>query len=55
MNLFDVLVAEFRESIKPAISMIISLLRDSDSYVRMVCADALSELSKHGKVSKFLS
>ena len=55
LNDADVLVAEFRESIMPAIPEIISLLSDSDLSVRMAGADALSELSEQGKVSKFLT
>ena len=55
LNDADVLVAEFRESIMPAIPEIISLLSDSDLSVRMAGADALSELSEQGNVSKFLT
>ena len=55
LNDADVLVAEFRESIMPAIPEIISLLSDSNLSVRMAGADALSELSEQGNVSKFLT
>ena len=46
----DIFVAEYRESIRPAIPQIISLLSNSDSDVRRTGADALSKLSGHGKI-----
>ena len=52
-NVADVLVAEFRESISPAIPEIIPLLSHSDLNVRRVAADALSKLSEQGKVYIF--
>ena len=53
----DVLAAEFRESIRPAIPQIIPLLSDSDFDVRKVGADALVKLSEQGefKISNFLT
>ena len=51
----DVLVAEFRESIKPAVPEIISFLSDSELNVCMAAADALSKLSEKSKLSKFLA
>jgi HEAT repeat protein len=42
-------VAEFRESIVSAIPRIITFLSDSDSYVRLAGAVALSKLSEQGK------
>jgi HEAT repeat protein len=50
LNVVNVLVAEFREPIRPAIPQIISLLSDSDVVVRRAAADALSKLSEQGKV-----
>ena len=55
MNIVDVLVAEFRESIRPAIPQIIALLRDSEWNVRGAGADALSKLSEQGNISSFLT
>ena len=52
-NVADVLVAEFRESISPAIPEIIPLLSHSDLNVRRVAADALSKLSEQKKVYIF--
>ena len=46
----DVFVAEFRESIRPVIPEIVSLLSDGERSVRIAGADALSKLSEHGKV-----
>ena len=46
----DVFVAEFRESIKPAIRQIVSLLSDGGPNVRIAGAYALSKLSEQGKV-----
>ena len=53
LNVADVLVAEFRESIRRAIPQIVSLLSYSERYVRIAGADALSKLSKEGKVLNF--
>jgi len=47
-------LAEFRESIRPAIPQIIPLLSDNTSYVRMASADALAKLSEPGKVYNLL-
>ena len=44
MNVIDVLVAEFRESIRPHIPEIISLLSDSVLDVRRAGADAFDAL-----------
>ena len=55
LNVVDVLLAEFRESIRPAIPRIIDLLSHGELNVRGAAADALSKLSEHGKVSKFLT
>ena len=41
--------AEFRESIRPAIPQIITLLSDSDSDVRKVGTNVLSYLSEQGE------
>ena len=49
MNVVDVLVAEFRESIRPVILEIVFLLTD------MRGVNALLKLLEHGKVSKFLT
>ena len=46
----NVFIAEFRESIRPAI---VSLLGDGESDVRRAGADALSKLSEQGKVYIF--
>ena len=46
----DVFVAEFQESIQPAIPKIVSLLSDDQWDVRIAGADALSKLSEQGKV-----
>ena len=53
LNDADVFVAEFRESIKPAIPEIASLLSDGEEDVRIVGADALLKLSEQGKVYIF--
>ena len=50
----NVFIAEFRESIRPAIPEIISLLSDSVSDVRITGEDVLLKLSQQGRVSKFL-
>lgn len=55
LNIIDVLVAEFRESIVPAIPGLLSLLIHSRSNDRKVGVDALSRFSEQGKMSKFLS
>jgi len=49
-----IIVAEFRESIRPAIPQIIALLRDSDEDVCRAGTEALFTLSEQGKVSHFL-
>ena len=46
----DVFVAEFRESIRPAIPEIVSFLSDGERNVRISAADALSKLSEQGMV-----
>ena len=46
----DVLVAEFRESIRRAIPQIVSLLSDSEENACIAGADALLKLSEQGKV-----
>ena len=51
MNIADVLVAEYQESIILAIPQIIGFLSDSDWNLRKAGADALSKLSEQGKVS----
>ena len=53
MNVVDVLVAEFRESIRPAIPQIIALFSDSEWGVRVAGARALSKLSEYGNISSF--
>ena len=55
MNVIDVLVAEFRESIKVAIPEMITLLRSGDSNIRKVAVNALLKLSEIGKVLNFLT
>ena len=50
-HIVDVLVAEFRESFKPAIPQIIALLSDKEWIVRRAGADTLSRLSEQGKIS----
>ena len=56
LNVVDVLVlAEYRESIRPAIPEIIDLLSHEELDVCEVAADALSKLSEHGKTSNFLT
>ena len=46
----DAFVAEFQESIKPAIPEIVSLLSDHEGNVRIAGAGALSKLSEQGNV-----
>ena len=53
LNNADVLVAEFRDSIKPAVPQIVSFLSNDNQNVRIAGADALSKLSEQGNVSKF--
>ena len=55
MNVVDVLLVEFRESIELAIPHIISLLSDSESHVREAGVDALSKLSEQCKALNFLT
>jgi len=50
----EMIVDEFRESIRPAIPQIIALLSDSDEDVRMAGANALSNLSEQGSISNFV-
>ena len=51
----DVVVAEFRESIRLAIPMIALLLRHGELDVRRAGTDALSKLSEQGSISSFLT
>ena len=53
LNVVDVLVAEFRASIRPAIPQMITLLEMRDLDFCKVVANALVELSEQGKVSIF--
>jgi hypothetical protein len=54
LNVVDVLVAEFRESIKPAIPYMITFLNPSIAPdVLKAVANALSKLSDNGKISNF--
>jgi len=55
LNIIDLLVAEFRESVRPAIKQIIALLNDRDWTIRQKALDELAKLSKQSKVSKFLT
>jgi len=48
------IVAEFRESIRPAIPYIIALLSHNTRYAGKAGADALAKLSEQGKVSTIL-
>jgi hypothetical protein len=54
LTVVDVLVAEFRESIKPAIPQMITLLGSwqATDVIHEAVANALSKLSEHGKISK---
>jgi HEAT repeat protein len=54
LNVIDVLVAKFRESIRPAIPQIQALLNDPDPDVRKASADALSNFSRQGNISNFM-
>ena len=47
-------VAEFRESIRPAIPQIVALFSDSGGDVRRAGANVLSYLSEQGRISNFL-
>ena len=51
----DVHVAEFRESIRPAIPQIISLLSHGELNVCLVAAESLSKFSEQGEVKKLLT
>ena len=53
LNVVDVLVAEFRESIRSAIPQMITLLNIGDLDICMVVANALVKLSEQGRVSIF--
>jgi len=53
LDITNVLVAEFRESIRPCIPQIIGLLGRRDVDVRETGLNTLMELSEHGKISKF--
>ena len=53
LNDVDVLVAEFLESIKPAILAIIDLLSHRELNGHSVAADALSKFSEQGNISSF--
>ena len=50
LNVVDLLVAEFRASIEPAISHIIALLSHRELKVRRASADALLEFSDQGNI-----
>ena len=50
LNDTDVFVAEFRDSIRLAIPVIVSLLSDGERNVRGAGADALSKLLEQGKL-----
>ena len=54
LNVVDVFVAEFQESIRSAIPQIIDLL-GSSLDVCIVATNALVKLSEQGKVSNFLT
>ena len=53
LNVPDVLVAEFRESILHGIPEIIGFLSDSELSVRRASADALAKLSEQGRYQMF--
>jgi hypothetical protein len=55
LDAVDVLVAEFRESIKPAVLEIVALLSDMDFTDRDAGVEALSKLSEQGEKSKVLT
>jgi len=48
------IVAELQESIRPAITHLITLLGDDHWDVRRAGADTLSKLSEQGKTSNFV-
>jgi HEAT repeat protein len=43
------MIGKFRPKIATAIPQIVKLLEDSESSVRVACAEALSRLSEHSK------
>ena len=53
LNVFNVLVAEFRRSIRPAIPHIIAFLSHGDFNDCRAGADALSKLSEQCNIFKF--
>lgn len=55
LNVVDVHVAEFRETIRGAIPEIIDLLEHSELNVLRAGADALAKLAEQGEVSDFLT
>jgi hypothetical protein len=56
LTVVDVLVAEFRKSIRPAIPQMITFLGSrEESDICKSAANALLNLSEHGKISKFLT
>ena len=55
LNGIDVLLAEFRESIQPAIPQIVDLLGHPNSGVCKEGANTLLKLSEQGRRSKFLT
>ena len=55
LNIIDVLVAEFRDSVRPTIPRIVALLCDRDWPVCKEDLDVLLKLSEQGKVSNFLT
>ena len=56
MTVVEVLVAEFRESIKPVIPHMINLLGSwQASDIHKAVVNALSKLSEHGKISEIRS
>jgi HEAT repeat protein len=48
-------IAEFRPSIGTILPAIINLLKDSESIVRVACAEALSTLSEQGKTAELIN
>jgi len=55
LKITNVLVAEFRDGIRPAIPLIIALFGRNLWHVDNVVVDALSKLSEHCKVSNFVT
>ena len=56
LTVVDVLVVEFRESIKPAIPQMIALLGSWQAMdIHKAIANTLSKLSEHGKIFKILA